>query len=242
MNPSLNFSLNLKEFKNKIPPTLKTFVSTKPSLNKNEKRKKRKKKNVYGIPEQRAFVFQFNNEKESYPRENSPPKKESCQEKISNLKLVKRGSQIVINRPRPRSSRNSMAFRSLNFNNQNEIELAKKRTISTNKFTSSSIRGVKLGKKKSEFKGSKLLIYSGWTICFILFIRLIFSQGGIQDFQTMERVLNEKKLELSKIEDENNILLTEIHKIKTNKTHQKFLIRKHLGLMAPDEFLILFEK
>lgn len=81
-----------------------------------------------------------------------------------------------------------------------------------------------------------------WVICGVLVLRLIFSQGGVTDYYDQREVLNQRSYEKARIEKENQDLLTEIDLIKSDSSHQKKLVRDHLGFIAVDEFLILFAK
>lgn len=81
-----------------------------------------------------------------------------------------------------------------------------------------------------------------WVICAVLVLRLIFSQGGVVDYYERQTALNERLYERERLEIENQNLRSEIELIKSNASHQKKLVRDHLGFIASDEFLILFAK
>lgn len=103
-----------------------------------------------------------------------------------------------------------------------------------------------LGKKKKRSKSKKnfpeLLVYAGWAFNFFLFLRLLFSSNGVFDYYKMDSTLTEKKEKLQKLKEENINLVEEINQIKTNKIYQKKLARDHLGVIAKDEYLVLFAK
>lgn len=80
----------------------------------------------------------------------------------------------------------------------------------------------------------------GWIVCFGLFLRLIVMDNGVIDYYKMENHMQEKLHSLDLIKQENADLITEIHRIKTESAYQKKLAREHLGVIAADEFLILF--
>lgn len=82
----------------------------------------------------------------------------------------------------------------------------------------------------------------GWIICVLLTLRLVFMERGIIDYYRQEGVLQDQKRNLEMLYTENVNLNTEIHQIKTNEAYQKKMARDHLGVIAKDEFLILFAK
>ena len=79
-----------------------------------------------------------------------------------------------------------------------------------------------------------------WAICGILLLRLVFSNGGVMDYYSRVNSFEQKQNEYSKIIKQNKEILTEIKKIKTNKSYQKKLVRDNLGLIATDEYLVVF--
>lgn len=82
----------------------------------------------------------------------------------------------------------------------------------------------------------------GWLACGLLFLRLIFMETGLIDYYEMERTLEKRGHQLELIKTENRELVTEIHKIKTSPSYQKKLVREHLGVIARNEYLVLFAK
>lgn len=102
------------------------------------------------------------------------------------------------------------------------------------------------GKRKRTSKSKRLaatneyIIKGVWVFCALLFVRLIFSGGGVMDFYDKREVLQERFDEKSRIELENVALLKEIELLKKNSHYQKKVVRDHLGYIASDEYLILF--
>ena len=62
------------------------------------------------------------------------------------------------------------------------------------------------------------------------------------DYYEKVSLLQSRHYHLESIEDENVALEKEIQLVSTNEAQQKELIRKHLGLIARDEYLVLFAK
>ena len=86
------------------------------------------------------------------------------------------------------------------------------------------------------------LVRASWIFCTFLLARLIFSAGGMIDYYSNKSALEQKVRDLSNVKIENQSLLIEIEDIKNSRSYQKKLVRDHLGFIAKDEFLILFQK
>ena len=81
-----------------------------------------------------------------------------------------------------------------------------------------------------------------WMVALFAFMRLLMMDNGVIDYYQTEdsMVNNHHKLEL--VKQENASLVSEIHKIQTSPRYQKKLARKHLGVIAKGEYLILFSQ
>ncbi len=80
----------------------------------------------------------------------------------------------------------------------------------------------------------------GWGIVGLLVLRLIFMERGVIDYLGMNSRLNEKKEEISHIEKENSQISQEIRRLTLDKSYQRQITKETLGVIAADEFLILF--
>lgn len=99
-------------------------------------------------------------------------------------------------------------------------------------------------KEKSIKKEKKLIMYlerGAWIFCAILFLRLMFADRGIVDYYARKNSLNLKNQEYISIHSENEGLISEINQLKHSASYQKKVIRKNLGFIASDEFLVLVE-
>lgn len=85
-----------------------------------------------------------------------------------------------------------------------------------------------------------ILAKIGWSVIGLLVLRLIFMDRGVWDYFTTEGGIKEKQAELKSYQDENKSLRTEIVKIQSDRNYQRQLAKEHLGVIAVDEFLILF--
>jgi cell division protein FtsB len=94
--------------------------------------------------------------------------------------------------------------------------------------------------KKKDKSKTKILSKLGWSVIGLLVLRLIFMDRGVWDYFSTENVIKDKKEELSSIQKENKELKTEITRIQLDKNFQRQLAKEHLGVIAVDEFLILF--
>lgn len=96
-------------------------------------------------------------------------------------------------------------------------------------------------KKKTESKFKKnLLAKIGWSVIGLLILRLICMDRGVWDYFATEGGIREKQNELRSIQQENKEIKTEVTRIQLDKNYQRQLAKEHLGVIAVDEFLILF--
>jgi cell division protein FtsB len=81
-----------------------------------------------------------------------------------------------------------------------------------------------------------------WMVALFAFLRLLMMENGVIDYyQTEDSIANDHhKFEL--VQKENASLVSEIHKIQTSPRYQKKLARRHLGVIAKGEYLILFSQ
>jgi cell division protein FtsB len=80
----------------------------------------------------------------------------------------------------------------------------------------------------------------GWAIVAMAMLRLIFMDRGVIDYVSMDGKLTDRGQELTRVENENKEIGSEIQRISLDKTYQRQLTKEHLGVIAADEFLILF--
>ena len=94
--------------------------------------------------------------------------------------------------------------------------------------------------KKNTKNKKNLLTRVGWTVVGLLVLRLIFMDRGVWDYFGTESDIKAKQSELKAIRTENKNLKVEISRIQLDKNYQRHLAKDHLGVIAADEFLILF--
>jgi len=94
-------------------------------------------------------------------------------------------------------------------------------------------------KKKSKVQ-KNLLSKVGWSVIGLLVLRLICMDRGVWDYFSTESTIKDKQDELSSIHRENKEIKSEITRIQVDKNFQRQLAKEHLGVIAVDEFLILF--
>lgn len=82
----------------------------------------------------------------------------------------------------------------------------------------------------------------GWMICGCLMLRLVFMESGVIDFYKMENSILKNQQSLILVKEENQDLLNEIRKIKTSPKYQRKVAREHLGVISPNEYLVIFGK
>lgn len=100
----------------------------------------------------------------------------------------------------------------------------------------------KVKTRKSNDRFSQIMLKSAWAFCGFLLLRLIFSAGGILDYNERGAMLAERENELESIRIDNQRTLSEIELIQKDSSTQKKLVRDHLGFIAGDEYLVIFPK
>jgi cell division protein FtsB len=101
-------------------------------------------------------------------------------------------------------------------------------------------RPVRTTPKKATKTKKNLLPKLAWSVIGLLVLRLICMDRGVWDYFATERSIKEKNAELTAVQTENKTLKTEITRIQGDKGYQRQLAKEHLGVIATDEFLILF--
>jgi cell division protein FtsB len=94
--------------------------------------------------------------------------------------------------------------------------------------------------KKKNRNTQNLLTKLGWAAIGLLVLRLIFMDRGVWDYFATEGAIKEQKHELQSLRRENKEIEAEISRIQLDQGHQRQLAKEHLGVIAADEFLILF--
>lgn len=99
-----------------------------------------------------------------------------------------------------------------------------------------SRKRVKTKNKSLSFTWNRL----GLIVCTLLLTRLVFMENGVIDYYLMQDIIAGEHMELEMLKAENTALVSEIHDLKTNPVYQKKVARDHLGVIANNEFLVLF--
>jgi cell division protein FtsB len=94
--------------------------------------------------------------------------------------------------------------------------------------------------KKAQKTKKNILPKIAWSVVGLLVLRLIFMDRGVWDYFATEGDIREKQSELKAVQEENKSLKGEISRIQLDKNYQRQLAKEHLGVIAVDEFLILF--
>lgn len=99
-----------------------------------------------------------------------------------------------------------------------------------------SKKRVKTKRKSLDFTWNKM----GLLLSAALILRLVFMEGGVIDYYVMQDAIASQHSQLEMVKAENTQLVSQIHDLKTNPIYQKKVARDHLGVIANNEFLILF--
>ncbi|MBD65012.1 MAG: hypothetical protein CME62_07380 [Halobacteriovoraceae bacterium] len=168
-----------------------------------------------------------------------------------------RNSSSTSSRTQSRTSSSSAARKNV-ATSYDDIEFVDPRTTRNRKAVGAKVSYIEEVKKPKKSKrkrksAAKSKNYSGffknwtwsklaWTFSAALLVRLVFMEGGVIDFHQMDSVLIEKKAYLEQLKSENKSLALEIKKMRTSPQYQKKIARDHLGVIAKDEYLVLFGK
>lgn len=81
-----------------------------------------------------------------------------------------------------------------------------------------------------------------WAFIAMTVLRLFFMERGIWDFYQNKLSIEGINQEITLLKRENSSLRGEIKKVRYDRHYQKQMARQHLGVIARDEYLILFAK
>lgn len=81
-----------------------------------------------------------------------------------------------------------------------------------------------------------------WVMAGFFVLRLVFMESGILDYHRMNQTIADKEKSLVELRQENAELIKEIKKIRTSSAYQKKMAREHLGVIAPNEYLVVFSR
>lgn len=80
----------------------------------------------------------------------------------------------------------------------------------------------------------------GVVILSLMSVQLVFSDGGLLDYHSKQKILSARQSEFDELKAENSQIKEEIFKIRNLPRVQKELARTHLGLISADEHLVMF--
>lgn len=122
-----------------------------------------------------------------------------------------------------------------------DIEFTSTRQRSAGILKKSKKKKIVLNKKKAKSDHAVTLKQKiFWVAIGISVLRLFFMDRGVWDFYQNKREISSLQTEISRIKNENKELVEEIRNIRYNPAYQKKMARQHLGVIARDEYLILF--
>jgi len=95
-------------------------------------------------------------------------------------------------------------------------------------------------KRSSSRPKTSLLPKLGWGIIGLMVLRLVFMDRGVYDYYSTQNLIKTKNQDIQNFTRENEELKNEISRIHVDSNYQRQLAKEHLGVIAADEFLILF--
>ena len=100
----------------------------------------------------------------------------------------------------------------------------------------------KVRKSAAIFQDMPIWKKAMWGMYALMVLRLIFMQGGLLDFYYLEQALNDKQAEIVSVQSENEAIADDIEKLRTDRNFQKKTARENLGVIAEDEYLVVFAR
>jgi cell division protein FtsB len=120
-----------------------------------------------------------------------------------------------------------------------------RRKRATKKTSSQKVKYVKAPSKRKSNSGAKFVWTwqkLWWMVALVTFTRLLFMENGVIDYYSLENTIKENQNKLALIKKDNTQIVAEIHKIQTSPKHQRKVARDHLGVIAANEYLVLFSE
>lgn len=115
-----------------------------------------------------------------------------------------------------------------------DIELTDSRERRRGSFSGASYKSY----QKFDFK--KHLRRTPWYLFTFFFLRLFFMDRGVIEYFDSKDKLALMEFQLKQGKEEITLIKEELELIKTSRSYQKKLARDHLGVIGPDEYLVLF--
>lgn len=135
----------------------------------------------------------------------------------------------------PPSRRNSLEDEPIEYLERDEASPKRHSRVRVSTKNSRKISPKVKTRAKNSFLSKASLVILGSLV-----LRLIFMDRGVWDYFSTEALIKSKEQDYRSILRENQKIEKEIVKIKTDSNYQKHLAKEHLGVIASDEFLILF--
>ncbi|NBX75615.1 MAG: septum formation initiator family protein [Proteobacteria bacterium] len=86
----------------------------------------------------------------------------------------------------------------------------------------------------------RLVLNVNWTLIAILLVMGMFGKRGWLDLKRMNNENQRIQNELSKVQEQKDVLVSEIRALQQDRQAQEHTIRKVLGYIKPDETVIEF--
>lgn len=155
--------------------------------------------------------------------------------KIREAPLSSQGRNL----PKPLKTNTPRGTR-LSVGNSNNTKMTLPRSLASTRAPSMiNYRGQRESTKNKIYKYA---YYALWLFCLFLLLRLFFAERGVVEYYSQQSRLMEKIHLQKSILEENKALSEEMKRIKYNNAYQKRIVRNRLGLIAKNEFLILFSE
>jgi cell division protein FtsB len=76
----------------------------------------------------------------------------------------------------------------------------------------------------------------------VILFKMVFAPGGALELRERLSTIDARSREIERMASEQEMLKSEIERLKKDSRYQRQIVRDHLGLISKDEFLIIFPK
>lgn len=135
---------------------------------------------------------------------------------------------------------NSLKTRRKRVSGIDDIEMAPTRQRSAGILKKAKKKNIQLKKRIPTDSNLTFKQKFFWVFVSLTILRLFFMERGVIDFYQKKLEISDIRQEIIRLTQDNIALQNEIKKIKYDSSYQKKMARQHLGVIARDEYLILF--
>jgi cell division protein FtsB len=120
-------------------------------------------------------------------------------------------------------------------------DIFKKKTTSK-EFTNLSLLRIKGRSTRRKLQSFFKPEFGLWVFAIILIFKVVFSSNGIIDYYKRNNIILSKLHKLRDLDNKNETLIKYLKDFNSDHSMQKKIVRSSLGVLARDEYLVIFSK